>query len=117
MNNKGQASLEIILVTAFVIVTTLLIVVMWLNGLGDTFIIGKTKLKTMEALDQASENYTLRKIEVDSSSTATDLVLNLYIDPSSFSADRPDLKDSLESSLESELAATSNYSTVAVNFS
>ena len=55
MNNKGQASLEIILVTAFVIVTTLLIVVMWLNGLGDTFIIGKTKLKTMEALDRSEE--------------------------------------------------------------
>ena len=115
MNSKGQASLEIILVTAFVIVTTLLIVVMWLDSLGDTFIISRLKLDSMDVLSKASETYTIRKIESDLlSSSETHLELNLYLEPGGFQLRHPDLVNELKS-LENSIALNSRYESISIN--
>ncbi len=115
-NVKGQASFELLLATAFIMIVSLIVISLWVNVNEDTFILAKVKTKVTGILSESNELYILKKAEIDSSTTKSNLVLNLYFVPTDFSSN-PEvsiLKSKIVNDLSSEIANSSKYGSVTI---
>jgi hypothetical protein len=110
--SKGQASLEVLLITVFIITMAFLLTSAWFNLNDETKAVVLFKTAAVEKLSKADNFYVLRKVEVVNT-TADQLDLDAYITPRDFSANNPGLALEVRL-LGDDVAGKTKYSTVNV---
>ena len=111
---RGQAGLEVLLITVFIITISFILISFWFNINEETKAVALFKTAAVEKLSQADEFYVLRKVEVADTSTASRLDLIAYITPMDFLGEEPSLALEIRA-LASDLEAKTSYSTVNIS--
>lgn len=110
---KGQANFEMLLATLFILVVALVVLSSWLSVSDETYAIIMFKDNSLDKLSKYNNVYTLGKVEVDRvRSNATDLYLNVYMDPVSIPSGLKDEIESIGTLIESKTKFQNAFITV-----
>jgi hypothetical protein len=113
-NSRGQAGLEVLLITVFIITISFLVISIWFNLNDETKAITLFKSAAIEKLSQSDKYYVLRKVEVAPTSTGTRLDLIAYITPQDFLTSEAALALEIRN-LADDLEAKTNYATINIS--
>jgi len=113
-DRRGQAGLEVLLITVFIVTIAFLVISIWFNLNDETKAIALFKSAAVEKLSQSDKYYVLRKVEVAPTSTGSRLDLIAYITPEDFLSSEAALALEIRG-LAGELESKTNYSTVNIS--
>ena len=112
-NQRGQAGLEVLLITVFIVTISFLVISIWFNLNDETKAITLFKSAAVEKLSQSDKYYVLRKVEVAPTSTGSRLDLIAYVTPNDFTSSEAALALEIRQ-LANDLENKTNYSTVNI---